>query len=152
MIPVSCLCYWSFRSFLCLNKTGWCAFEDFVQLLLIYLFDCRFRWMINSNALESSKENSLIVMNVIDTMSKHSVAQAQPLRALNSLRTLRTLFLNSFLSAQRKTFIPSLFSPPMSNRCSSPIRIAWQQEQSDANITSRQFMTKGFLPNLFTCE
>jgi len=74
------------------NKTGWHAFEDFAQLLLLYLFDCRFRWMINHNALESSNENSLIVTNVIDTMLKYSASRKHNL-------LVRTLFLDSFLSA-----------------------------------------------------
>jgi len=48
---------------------------------------------INGNALESSNENSLIVANIMDTMSKHSAAQA------NHNHFVGTLFLDSFLPA-----------------------------------------------------
>jgi len=59
--------------------------------------------MLNRNALESLKENSLIVNNVIDRMSEHSAAQADN-------RFVRTLFSDLFLFAQGETFIPILLS------------------------------------------
>jgi len=61
----------------------WRAFDNSAQFLLIYLFDFRFRRMLNRNVLELLNENFSIVNNVIDTRSEHSVAQV-PFRS-NSL-------------------------------------------------------------------
>jgi len=70
--------------------------------------------MINSNVLESSNENSLMVQNVIDTRSEHSVAQ--PLHS-NSLLGLISFY------AKRNFYIYSPKSPTRYHRC-SPIRTA----------------------------
>jgi len=83
------------------NKT---AFDNSAQLLLIYLFYFRFRWMINSDALESSNENSLIVKNVIDTRSEHS----QPLRSNSLLGLIPFCAKGSFYLLIRRCIIVAL--------------------------------------------
>jgi len=125
----------------------WCAFNNSAfnnKPLSIYLFYFRFRRMLNRNALESFSlnENSLIVNNVIDTKSEHSAAQAQ-LFPSNSL-----LGLISFCA--KGNFYPHSPKPLIRNRRSSPIRIAWQQEQPNANITNDVTCCQN-PSNLFTC-
>jgi len=70
--------------------------------------------MLNRNALESLNENYLIVNNVIDTMSEHSAAQAQPFRS-NSLLGLAFFYTKGNVHPQSP-------HPPMRKRRSSPIR------------------------------
>jgi hypothetical protein len=64
--------------------------------------------MINRNALESSNENSLVVNNVIDTRSEHSVAQVKTVSIELSSRDRQITREDSLPSAQRQTFISNL--------------------------------------------
>jgi len=104
--------------------------------------------MINSNALESSNENSLIVQNVIDIRSEHSVAQAQSLRS-NSL--LATSF---FLRKDFYTYSPK---SPTRYRRYGPIRTglttrttknAKTLRHTDANLSGVLFHLLTVLSNV----
>jgi len=109
-----------------MNKTGWCAFEDFAQLLLIYLFYCRFRWMINNNALESSNEFNRYERN----RYKVWTLRAQPLRS-NSLLGLSSRTATFFRT--KRSFYTRSSHPPIHNCRSSPIR-TWHPKPIERDV------------------
>jgi len=99
--------------------------------------------MINSNALESSNENSLIVQNIIDTRSEHSVAQAQPLRSNSLLGLLSYCVKEDFY-----TYSPK---PPTRYRHYSLIRTTLiTRTTKNANVATNASLSE-VLFHLLTC-